>query len=126
MLPRFHVAHGLPLILEPGTGIDADEEDGDGVHADAYGVRIGPVLIGLLSDDGHSICHVCLPEPNSAADEDIITGIDQDQRVQTALEALVEKLIARSQLRARQLGIIAHPVVPSATPPTTWLARGDL
>lgn len=127
MIPRFHVAHGLPLVLEPGTGIDADEAGGDGIHAEAYAIRLGPVLIGLLSDDDEGVTHVCIPEPTCPADEDIITGIDQSARIQLALEGLVEKLLARSQLRARQLGLIPHPVVESSTPPATiWLARGDL
>lgn len=109
--PRFHRAHGLPLVLEPDWDIGIALV-GAGVtnSANTYAVRLGPVLLGYVTDDGEFRTAVILPEPTGPNDSDLITGADQDQRIQLALEALVAKLIIRSQLRAKQLELVAHPV----------------
>lgn len=97
MQPRYHIVFDFPLVLEPGKG-------DDGFPDDVLVIRLGPVALGTLEDNGRTATATLL-EPT--APEDCVEAIEigEYQRIQLALEDFCSLLIDASKLRARQLQI---------------------
>lgn len=105
MKPLFFTVRGLPLVLEQATTPDGSE-DIEGV----YDVFLGPVLIGAIEEGHDDRTTVTLHEPASIDDSATTQGPDQTQRIEFALTWLLDTLIARSFVRADQLGLTKKPI----------------
>lgn len=102
MKPLFFTVRGLPLVLEPGIGCD-------GVPTDVFAVRLGPSFLGTIEETVFGTI-ATIPKPSDTKDTATTTGPDQTQRIEFALTWLLDTLIARSFVRADQLGLTKKPL----------------